>query len=142
MNKSGAKRPKSFSADELAAMRERALELRAEKNDEGALLAKVAEMHAADRAMAKRIHAIVKAAAPMLSPRTWYGMPAFANTDGKIVCFFQSGHKYKTPYSTFGFQPGANLDTGAMWPISFALKKVGAAEEAKIRALVKKAVRR
>lgn len=139
-NNSG--KPKSFSADELSAMRERALELRAEKNDEGALLAKVAEMHATDRAMAKRIHAIVKATAPILTPRTWYGMPAYANKDGKVVCFFQSGHKYKTPYSTFGFQPGANLDEGSMWPISFALKKVGAAEEAKIRALVKKAVRR
>ena len=104
------------------------------------MLAKIAEMQEPDRAMAKRIHAIVKANAPVLSPRTWYGMPAYAK-DGKVVCFFQSAEKFKSRYATFGFSDEANLDEGAMWPTSFALKELTAAEEKKIGALVKKAVR-
>jgi uncharacterized protein YdhG (YjbR/CyaY superfamily) len=130
-----------FTADERAAMKERAKELkRADKADgESELLAKVAEMREPDRAMAKRLHAIVKAAAPSLSPKTWYGMPAYAK-DGKVVCFFQSAQKFKSRYATFGFSDEANLDDGAMWPTSFALKELTAAVEAKIAALVKKAV--
>lgn len=131
---------KTFSDAERAAMQERALELRADKsNGEKALLAKIAEMPESDRAMAKRIHAIIKANAPALSPKTWYGMPAYANKDGKVVCFFQSAHKFKYRYATLGFQDAANLDEGAMWPTSFALKDLTAAEEAKIAALIKKA---
>ena len=103
------------------------------------MLAKIAEMQGPDRAMAKRIHAIIKANAPALSPKTWYGMPAYAK-DGKVVCFFQSAQKFKARYATFGFNDAANLDEGAMWPTSFALKELTAAEEAKIAALVKKAV--
>ena len=103
------------------------------------MLAKIAEMPEPDRAMAERLHAIVKATAPALSPKTWYGMPAYAK-DGKVVCFFQSAEKFKSRYATFGFSDKANLDEGAMWPTSFALKKLTAAEEAKIGALVKKAV--
>jgi uncharacterized protein YdhG (YjbR/CyaY superfamily) len=125
-------------------MRERARELKAAKNKEEAerdVLAKIAEMPKADRVMAERIHAIVKASAPDLSPRTWYGMPAYANEDGKIVCFFQSAEKFKSRYATLGFNDRANLDNGAMWPTAFALKDVTAAEEKKIAALVKKAVR-
>ena len=103
------------------------------------MLAKIAEMPEPDRAMAERLHAIVKASAPALSPRTWYGMPAYA-LDGKVVCFFQSGQKFKTRYATLGFTDAANLDDGAMWPTGFALKKLTASEEARIGALVKKAV--
>jgi len=103
------------------------------------VLAKIAEMPEPDRAMAKRLHAIIKASAPALSPRTWYGMPAYAK-DGKVVCFFQSAHKFKSRYATFGFNDSANLDKGAMWPTSFALTELTAAEEAKIGELVKKAV--
>ena len=106
---------------------------------ESAVLAKIAEMQGSDRAMAERLHAIIKASAPVLSPKTWYGMPAYAN-DGKIVCFFQSAEKFKSRYATFGFNDDANLDEGAMWPTSFALKELTAAEEAKVAALVKKAV--
>jgi uncharacterized protein YdhG (YjbR/CyaY superfamily) len=113
---------------------------RADKADgESAVLAKIAEMPEPDRAMAERLHAIVKASAPGLSPRTWYGMPAYAK-DGKVVCFFQSAQKFKSRYVTFGFSDEANLDEGAMWPTAFALKKLTAAEEAKIGALVKRAV--
>ncbi|MBI2641371.1 DUF1801 domain-containing protein [Candidatus Roizmanbacteria bacterium] len=131
-----------FSDDERAAMKERTKELMADKADgESAVLAKIAEMPGPDRAMAKRIHAIIKASAPVLSPKTWYGMPAYANKDGKVVCFFQSAHKFKSRYATFGFSDAANLDAGAMWPTSFALKKLTAAEEERIVALVKKAVR-
>jgi uncharacterized protein YdhG (YjbR/CyaY superfamily) len=133
---------KGFTADERAAMRERAKELKAEADKadgESALLAKVAEMPKADRVMAERIHALVKASAPALSPKTWYGMPAYAK-DGKVVCFFQSAHKFKSRYATFGFSDSANLDKGGMWPTSFALKELTAADEAKIGALVKKAV--
>ena len=103
------------------------------------MLAKIAEMHGPDRAMAKRLHAIVKASAPALSPKTWYGMPAYAK-DGKVVCFFQSAAKFKSRYATLGFSDEANLDEGAMWPTSFALKELTAADEARIGALVKKAV--
>jgi uncharacterized protein YdhG (YjbR/CyaY superfamily) len=132
-----------FTAEERAAMRERAQELKAEANKadgERILLEKVAEMKGADRAMAKRIHEIVMASAPALSPKTWYGMPAWAK-DGKVVCFFQSAEKFNSRYATFGFSDEAKLDQGAMWPTSFALKELTAADEAKIGTLVKKAVR-
>jgi uncharacterized protein YdhG (YjbR/CyaY superfamily) len=123
-------------------MRERARELKAEArraDGESALLAKIAEMPEPDRAMAERLHAIVKASAPALSPKTWYGMPAYAK-DGKVVCYFQSAHKFKSRYATFGFSDEANLDEGAMWPTSFALKELTSADEERIGALVKKAV--
>jgi uncharacterized protein YdhG (YjbR/CyaY superfamily) len=135
-----------FSADERAAMKERAQELKAaarankDKVDgESDVLAKIAEMAEPDRTMATRLHAIIKASEPTLSPKTWYGMPAYAR-DGKVVCFFQSGLKFKTRYSTFGFSDAANLDEGALWPVAFALKDLTALEEARIVALVKKAV--
>jgi uncharacterized protein YdhG (YjbR/CyaY superfamily) len=132
-----------FTAEERAAMRERARELKAEAakaDGESSLLAKIAEMPKPDRAIAKRLHALIKASAPDLTPKTWYGMPAYAK-DGKVVCFFQSADKFKSRYATFGFSDQANLDKGAMWPTSFALKELTAAEEKKIGALVKKAVR-
>ena len=138
-----AKKSKGFTDEEKAAMKERAKELKAEAekaDGENALLAKVAEMPEPDRAMAKRLHAIVKASAPALSPKTWYGMPAYANKDGKIVCFFTPASKFKSRYATLGFNDDANLDEGDMWPTSFAMKKLTAAEEARISALVKKAV--
>jgi uncharacterized protein YdhG (YjbR/CyaY superfamily) len=137
-----AKSSKGFTAEERAAMKERAQELKVEArkaDGEKALLAKIAEMPQSDRAIAERVHAIVKASAPALSPKTWYGMPAYAK-DGKVVCYFQSADKFKSRYATFGFSDTANLDKGAMWPTSFALKELTAAEEAKIGALVKKAV--
>src|SRR3954451_2535231 len=141
-----AKKSKGFTAEERAAMKERAQELKAEaraQKDSAAgnadVLAKIAEMPEPDRAMAERLHALIKASAPALSPKTWYGMPAYAK-DGKVVCFFQSAHKFKSRYATFGFNDTANLDKGAMWPTSFALKELTAADEAKIGALVKKAV--
>ena len=136
------KKAKGFTDEERAAMKERVQELKAEANKadgESALLAKIAEMQGSERAMAKRLHAIIKASAPSLSPKTWYGMPAYAK-DGKVVCFFQSAQKFKSRYATFGFSDEANLDEGALWPTSFALKELTAAEEAKIGALVKKAV--
>jgi uncharacterized protein YdhG (YjbR/CyaY superfamily) len=136
------KKTKGFTDEERAAMRERAQELKAEArkaDGESAVLAKIAEMRGPDRAMAKRLHAIVKASAPALEPKTWYGMPAYAKA-GKVVCFFQSAEKFKSRYATFGFSDEANLDEGTMWPTSFALKELTAAEEAKIDALVKKAV--
>src|SRR5262245_20180926 len=141
-----AKKPakKGFSAEERAAMRERARELKAAATKEEAerdVLAKIAEMPKADRVLAEKIHAIVKANAPALSPRTWYGMPAYANDDGKIVCFFKSADKFKSRYATLGFEEAANLDAGATWPTSFALTKLTPKDEAKIGALVKKAVR-
>jgi uncharacterized protein YdhG (YjbR/CyaY superfamily) len=129
---------KRFSDEERAAMKERAQELKKEAG-ESDLLAKVAEMPEADRAMAERLHALIKATAPELSPRTWYGMPAYAK-DGKVLCFFQSAAKFKSRYATFGFSDEANLDEGAMWPTSFALKDLTAGEEKRIAALVKKAV--
>jgi len=122
-------------------MRERAQELRMGKNErEKALLAKIAAMPPTDRTMAKRLHAIIKEAAPTLTPKTWYGMPAYADKAGKVVCFFQAAAKFKARYATLGFNDTANLDDGAMWPTSFALTKLTAAEEAKIVSLVKKAV--
>jgi uncharacterized protein YdhG (YjbR/CyaY superfamily) len=139
-----ASKTKGFTAEERAAMRERAKELKAAKSKEEAereLLAKIAEMPKADRDMAERIHTIVKASAPDLSPRTWYGMPAYANENGNVVCFFQSADKFKARYATLGFNDRANLDQGNMWPTSFALTKLAAAEEKKIGNLVKKAVR-
>jgi uncharacterized protein YdhG (YjbR/CyaY superfamily) len=139
------KKSKRFTDEELAAMKERAEELkadaaRAKKADaEGEVLAKIAAMQEPDRALAKRLHAIIKANAPGLSPKTWYGMPAYAK-DGKVVCFFQSAQKFKTRYATFGFSDKANLDEGALWPVAFALKELTATEEARIVALVKRAV--
>jgi len=142
------KASQGFTDEERAAMKERAKEVKAEAqrgsraskaDGEHDVLAKIAEMPEPDRAMAERLHAIVKASAPDLSPRTWYGMPAYA-IDGKVVCFFQSAQKFKTRYATFGFSDAANLDEGAMWPTAFALEKLTAAEEARIGALVKKAV--
>jgi uncharacterized protein YdhG (YjbR/CyaY superfamily) len=132
-----------FTAEERAAMKERARELKAEAakaDGEKALLAKIAEMEGADRALATRLHAIVMAAAPSLSPKTWYGMPAYAK-GGTIVCFFQSAAKFGARYATFGFSDEAKLDHGVMWPTSWALREITAAEEKKITALVKKAVR-
>jgi uncharacterized protein YdhG (YjbR/CyaY superfamily) len=149
--KATQKSPKSkpsegFTADERAAMKARAQELKAEaranKNradGERDLLAAIAEMPPPDRAMAKRLHAIVTGSAPALWPKTWYGMPAYAK-DGKVVCYFQSAEKFKSRYATFGFSDEANLDKGALWPIAFALKELTAADETKIGALVKKAV--
>jgi uncharacterized protein YdhG (YjbR/CyaY superfamily) len=143
---STGKSSKGFTPEERAAMKERARELKAEermKEDraagEKAVLAKIAEMPQPDRAMAKKLHALIKNTAPDLSPRTWYGMPAYAS-DGKVVCYFTAASKFKERYATFGFNASANLDQGNMWPTSFALKKLTAAEEKKIRALVKKAV--
>ena len=137
---------KGFTAEERAAMKERVRELKAEArrdkskaDGERDVLAKIAEMPKPDRVLAEQLHAIVKASAPGLSPKTWYGMPAYAK-DGKVVCFFQSADKFKARYATFGFSDEANLDAGAMWPTSFALKELTAKDEAKIRALVKKAV--
>ena len=141
MTKTTGKTSKGFSAEEKAAMRDRAREVKAGKADgESDVLAKIAEMPKADRVMAKRLHALIKASAPDLSPKTWYGMPAYAK-GGKVVCFFQSAHKFKSRYATLGFSDEANLDKGAMWPTSFALKELTAAEEKKIASLVKKAVR-
>jgi len=144
--KATQKSAKGFTDEERAAMKERAQELKAEARankdkaeGESAVLAKIAEMPEPDRAMAKRLHAIIKASAPALSPKTWYGMPAYAK-DGKVVCFFQSAQKFNTRYATFGFNDAANLDEGAMWPTSFALKELTAAEEERIAALMKKAV--
>jgi uncharacterized protein YdhG (YjbR/CyaY superfamily) len=141
------KKSKGFTDEERAAMKERARELKAEERanknraeGESDLLAKIAEMPEPDRAMAERLHAIITANAPDLMPKTWYGMPAYANTDGKIVCFFQPAAKFNSRYATFGFNDDANLDEGAMWPTSFALRELTAAEEARIAALVKKAV--
>jgi uncharacterized protein YdhG (YjbR/CyaY superfamily) len=133
---------KGLTADERSAVRERARELKAEAekaDGESAVLAKIAEMPAPDRAMARRIHALIKATAPGLSPKTWYGMPAYAK-DGKIVCFFQSADKFKARYATFGFSDEAKLDEGAMWATSWALKELTTADEGRIAALVKKAV--
>ena len=135
---------KGFTAAEKAAMKESARELKAEKSKEDGektLLAKVAEMPPADRSMAKKLHVIVRESAPNLTPKTWYGMPAYANADGKVVCFFQAASKFDARYATFGFNDAANLDDGEMWPTSFALTKLTAADEKKIAALVKKAVR-
>jgi uncharacterized protein YdhG (YjbR/CyaY superfamily) len=136
------KRYDGFTEDEKAAMQDRVKEMKvgaAKAEGETALLAKIAEMPTADRAMAKRVNEIVKASAPALSPTTWYGMPAYAK-DGKVICFFKSAQKFKTRYATLGFSDKANLDEGGMWPAEFALMKLTASEEARIHALVKKAV--
>jgi hypothetical protein len=142
------KKPQPFTDAERAAMKARAQEQKAEArrgpradkvDGESAVLAAIAAMSGSDRAMGERLHAIIKASAPALSPKTWYGMPAYAK-DGKVVCFFQSAQKFKTRYATFGFSDKANLDEGALWPVAFALKELTAAEEARIVALVKKAV--
>ena len=138
---SPTKKKEGFSAEEKAAMRARARELKAAEDGETAVRDALAAMSPDDRAAGERIHAIVKETAPDLTPKTWYGMPAYANKDGKVVCFFQSGQKFKTRYATLGFSENANLDQGAMWPVAFALKELTASEEAKIAALVKKAVR-
>ena len=156
--KKGTKRParrttgragkvdKGFTDDERSAMRERARELKAGRGSragkadgEEAVLEKIAAMPAADRAKAEKVHAIVKDNAPVLSARTWYGMPAYAK-DGKVVCFFQSGQKFKTRYATLGFSDAANLDDGALWPVAYALKELTAADESRIATLVKQAV--
>jgi uncharacterized protein YdhG (YjbR/CyaY superfamily) len=132
-----------LSAEEMAAMKETLRERRAnasKEEAEKAALKAIAAMPEPDRSMAMRIHAIIRESAPTLSPRTWYGMPAYASDDGKVVCFFQTGQKFKTRYSTFGFNDSARLDEGVMWPVVFALKELTAAEEARIGALVKKAV--
>ena len=137
------KASEGFSDEEKAAARERVKELKANASrEEGErdLLAKIAEMPAADRAMAERLHALITAIAPDLAPKTWYGQPAYANKDGKIICFFQPASKLKTRYATFGFNDSARLDDGAMWPVAFALKELTTADEGKIAALVKKAV--
>src|SRR5215208_3626160 len=136
------KKSEGFTAEERAAMKERARELKAEAHradGERAVLAKIAEMPEPDRAMAERLHEIVKASTPALLPKTWYGMPAYAK-GGKVVCFFQSAQKFNARYATLGFNDAANLDEGAMWPTSFALKELSATEEARIGALVKRAV--
>ena len=137
-----------FSDEERGAMKDRAQELKAAErrgprgkkaDEEGAVLAKIAELPEPDRALAERLHAVIKASAPALSPKLWYGMPAYAK-DGKVVCFFQSAQKFNTRYATFGFSDAANLDKGALWPVALALKELTAADEARISALVKKAV--
>jgi uncharacterized protein YdhG (YjbR/CyaY superfamily) len=146
-SKAGKKGAETFTKEEREAMRERARELKAEArrsatraDGERDLQEKIAEMPRADRALAKRIHAIVTKSAPALAPKTWYGMPAYANDDGKVVCFFQSADKFKSRYATFGFNAEARLDEGSMWATSFALTKLTAADEKRIAALVKKAV--
>ena len=136
-----SKKSKGFTAEEREAMKARVQELKGSGGDgESAVLAKIATMKEADRTMGKRLHAIITASAPALSPKLWYGMPAYAQDDGKIVCFFRSAQKFKTRYATLGFSDKANLDEGSMWPTDFALKELTAAEEARISALVKKAV--
>jgi uncharacterized protein YdhG (YjbR/CyaY superfamily) len=146
--KKETQKSKGFTDEEKAAMKNRAQELKAEaranKNKaegESAALAAIAAMKEPDRSMARRLHEIVKASAPVLSPKTWYGMPAYINKDGKVVCFFQSAQKFNTRYATFGFSDTANLDEGSLWPVAFALKELTATEEARISALVKKAVK-
>jgi uncharacterized protein YdhG (YjbR/CyaY superfamily) len=141
MSQSEKKGTQGFAAEERAAMKERAKELKAAANkadEESAVLAQIAEMQEPERAMAKQLHAIIKANAPALAPKLWYGMPAYAK-DGKVVCFFQSAQKFKTRYATFGFNDEANLDEGTMWPTAFALTELTATDEARIGALVKKA---
>ncbi len=140
--KKATQKSKGFSDEEKAAAKARIQELKAEAekaDGESAALAAIAAMQEPDRSMAKRLHAIIKDSAPTLLPKTWYGMPAYANKDGKVVCFFQTAQKFNTRYSTFGFNDSANLDEGEMWPVAFALKKLTATEEARISALVKKA---
>jgi uncharacterized protein YdhG (YjbR/CyaY superfamily) len=137
--KTTRKAAEGFSAEEKAAMRARARELKANEDGESAVRAAIAKMSPQDRAIAKRLHELIKATAPELTPKTWYGMPAYAK-DGKVVCFFRDAGKFKERYAMFGFNDSAKLDQGSMWPIAFALTKLSAAEEKKIGALVKKAV--
>ena len=137
---SPTKKKEGFTAEEKAAMRARAKELKAAADGESAVREALAAMTPDDRAIGERLHAIVKEAAPELSPKTWYGMPAWANEDGKVVCYFQDAAKFKSRYATFGFSDLANIDAGAMWPTSFALTELTAADEKKIASLVKKAV--
>lgn len=142
--KKSAQASQGFTAEEKAAMRERAKEMKAaasRADGERDVFAKIAEMPEADRAMAERVHAIITASAPSLSPRTWYGQPAYANKAGQVVCFFQAAAKFNMRYATLGFSDSAHLDDGAMWPVAFALKELTDADEAKIAALVKQAVR-
>jgi uncharacterized protein YdhG (YjbR/CyaY superfamily) len=137
------KKSKGFTDEEKAAMKERAKELKAEANKaeaESATLAAIAALQEPDRSMAERIHAIIQDSAPALSAKTWYGMPAYANQDGEVICFFQPAQKFKARYAQFGFNDKAKLDEGAMWPVAFALKELTAADEKRIAALVKKAV--
>jgi hypothetical protein len=141
--KESAKSTKGFTAEERAAMKARAQELKDERRGaagESAVLAAIAKMPEPDRTMGKRLHAVIKASAPDLAPKTWYGMPAYAKDD-KVICFFRGAHKFKERYAMFGFNDPANLDEGSMWPVAFALKKLSGAEEKRISALVKKAVR-
>jgi uncharacterized protein YdhG (YjbR/CyaY superfamily) len=137
---SPTKKKEGFTAEEKAAMKARTKELKAAEDGEGAVRAALNAMSADDRALGERIHAIVKESAPELTPKTWYGMPAYANRDGKVVCFFRNATKFKERYAMLGFNDSANLDDGSMWPIAYALAELTAADEAKIRALVKKAV--
>jgi uncharacterized protein YdhG (YjbR/CyaY superfamily) len=146
--KKSAKASQGLTAEEKAAVRNRTQELRAEARTskskaegESAVLVAIAAMSEPDRVMAERLHALITATAPVLAPKTWYGMPAYANKDGKIICFFQAAEKFKARYATFGFNDSAHLDDGAMWPIAFALKELTAADEARIAALVQQAVR-
>jgi hypothetical protein len=136
-----AKKNEGFTAEEKAAMKARARELKANEDGESAVRAAIAAMSSHDRTIAKRLHELVKAAAPDLVPKTWYGMPAYANKDGKVVCFFRDAGKFKERYAMLGFNDSAKLDQGSMWPVAYALTKLTAADETKIRALVKKAVR-
>ena len=142
-DKQAAKAGTGFTAEEKSAMRQRAKEQKAaatRAEDESAALAAIAAMSGSDRAMAERLHAIITANVPSLAPKTWYGMPAYANEDGKIICFFQPAAKFKTRYATFGFNDSAHLDDGTLWPVAFALTELTAADEARVAALVKKAV--
>ncbi len=138
--KSGATTSAGFTKEERAAMRARAKELKTAADGEAAVREALAAMSPHDRAIGERLHAIVKEAAPGLSPKTWYGMPAYANKEGKVVCFFRNAAKFKERYAMFGFNDGANLDEGSVWPVAYALKELTAADEKRIRALVKKAV--
>ena len=137
---SPTKKQEGFSAEEKAAMRARAKELKSKADGESAVLAALAKMSAPDRGLGKRIHAIVKESAPALTPKTWYGMPAYANKDGKVVVFFRDAGKFKERYAMFGFNDSANLHDGSMWPVAFALKKLTKADEARVAKLVKQAV--
>ena len=140
MSSTTKKTKQGFTAEEKAAMRARARELKDKTDGETAVGAAIAKMSPKDRTIAKRLHGLIKAAAPDLMPKTWYGMPAYANKDGKVVCYFRDAGKFKDRYATFGFNDAAKLDQGSMWPVAFALTTLTAADEAKIRRLVKKAV--
>jgi uncharacterized protein YdhG (YjbR/CyaY superfamily) len=140
MSTTRKKAAEKFTAEEKAAMRARARELKAAADGESAVLAALAKMSAHDRAIGERLHALVKEGAPALSPKTWYGMPAYANKDGKVVCFFRNAEKFKERYAMFGFNDSANLDEGSMWPVAFALTELTKADEARIAKLIKQAV--